>query len=206
MIILLASKPALYHSHAVLCQCSSLQQMTCFMHLVIPSRCKAQSKIGLLCTHEACCAPNSKAHCMAATQLLCMWCNGIMQGDSLTAELTLRTFLTHNSWYVHACTEFPTLSEQMAVAPPIVSQAANTRTKLLSFIIFFMLYARDMVTAKGRPSGTATTTMVTPKMKKARGPSAMCCTGKPLYCMHHLHYSFPCAQKMDLSMQLELSS
>jgi hypothetical protein len=28
-------------------------------------------------------------------------------------------------------------------------------------IIFFMLYARAMVTASGRPSGTATTTMVT---------------------------------------------
>ena len=33
----------------------------------------------------------------------------------------------------------PVLSEQMAVAPPIVSQAARTRTKLLSFIICFML-------------------------------------------------------------------
>ena len=100
--------------------------------------------------------------------------------------------------------KLPTLSEQMAVAPPIVSQAASTRTKLLSFIIFFMLYAREMVTARGRPSGTATTTMVTPKMKKARGPSAMCCTGKPLYCTHHLHFSFPCTWNMGLSMQLEL--
>ena len=33
----------------------------------------------------------------------------------------------------------PVLSEQMAVAPPMVSQAASTRTKLLSFIICFML-------------------------------------------------------------------
>jgi len=32
----------------------------------------------------------------------------------------------------------PVLSEQMAVAPPIVSQAARTRTKLLSFIILRM--------------------------------------------------------------------
>ena len=45
----------------------------------------------------------------------------------------------------------PVLSEQMAVAPPMVSQAAMTRTKLLSFIIFFMLYAKEMVTAKGKP-------------------------------------------------------
>ena len=34
----------------------------------------------------------------------------------------------------------PVLSEQMAVAPPMVSQAASTRTKLLSFIICFMLH------------------------------------------------------------------
>mmetsp|Transcript_211 Transcript_211/g.230 ORF Transcript_211/g.230 Transcript_211/m.230 type:complete len:214 (+) Transcript_211:727-1368(+) len=54
----------------------------------------------------------------------------------------------------------PVLSEQMAVAPPMVSQAANTRTKLLSFIIFFIEYAKEIVTASGKPSGTATTTMV----------------------------------------------
>ena len=35
----------------------------------------------------------------------------------------------------------PVLSEQMAVAPPMVSQAARTRTKLLSFIICFMLHS-----------------------------------------------------------------
>ena len=35
----------------------------------------------------------------------------------------------------------PVLSEQMAVAPPMVSHAARTRTKLLSFIILRMEYA-----------------------------------------------------------------
>mmetsp|Transcript_10584 Transcript_10584/g.65121 ORF Transcript_10584/g.65121 Transcript_10584/m.65121 type:complete len:233 (+) Transcript_10584:2930-3628(+) len=59
----------------------------------------------------------------------------------------------------------PVLSEQITVAPPMVSHAARARTKLLSFIIFFMEYASDIVTAKGRPSGTATTTMVTLKRK-----------------------------------------
>lgn len=44
-----------------------------------------------------------------------------------------------------------------------------------------------MVTARGKPSGTATTTMVTPKMKKARGPSLIWSTGKPLFWMSHLH-------------------
>jgi hypothetical protein len=54
----------------------------------------------------------------------------------------------------------PVLSEQMSVALPIVSHAANTRIKLLSFNILRVEYAREMVTAKGRPSGMATTTTV----------------------------------------------
>lgn len=37
----------------------------------------------------------------------------------------------------------PVLSEQMAVAPPMVSQAASTLTKLLSFIIFFILHTQQ---------------------------------------------------------------
>jgi hypothetical protein len=36
--------------------------------------------------------------------------------------------------------------------------------------IFFMLYAKEMVTANGRPSGTATTMMVTAYKKKEIGP------------------------------------
>lgn len=50
----------------------------------------------------------------------------------------------------------PVLSEQMAVAFPIVSHASKCRTKLLSFIIFLTEYASDRVTASGSPSGTAT--------------------------------------------------
>lgn len=42
----------------------------------------------------------------------------------------------------------------------MVSQAAKWRTKFWSTSIFFMEYAREMVTARGRPSGTATTMMV----------------------------------------------
>lgn len=63
----------------------------------------------------------------------------------------------------------------------MVSQAASTRTKLLSIIILRRLYAKEMVTASGKPSGTATTTMVTAKMKKFRGPSTILFTGKPLF-------------------------
>mmetsp|Transcript_4769 Transcript_4769/g.13708 ORF Transcript_4769/g.13708 Transcript_4769/m.13708 type:complete len:259 (+) Transcript_4769:3629-4405(+) len=80
----------------------------------------------------------------------------------------------------------PVLSEQMADAPPMVSQAASTRTKLLSFIIFFMEKAREMVTAKGRPSGTATTRMVTAKMKNCSGPSENLEMGKPRFSTIHL--------------------
>ena len=43
----------------------------------------------------------------------------------------------------------PVLSEQIAVAPPIVSQAASTRTKLLSFIICFMLHNGRPVSMHG---------------------------------------------------------
>jgi len=52
----------------------------------------------------------------------------------------------------------------------------------------FIENAREMVTARGRPSGTATTKMVTPKMKKVRGPSANFEIGKPLFWMSHLEW------------------
>ncbi len=59
----------------------------------------------------------------------------------------------------------PVLSEHILLAPPIVSHAYNFRTKLLSFNIFFTEKARDKVTAKGSPSGIATTTTVNVKIK-----------------------------------------
>ncbi|TNN49864.1 hypothetical protein EYF80_039906 [Liparis tanakae] len=67
----------------------------------------------------------------------------------------------------------PVLSEQMAVALPIVSQASKWRTSVKPVRIgheslgyfTFTEYAREMVTASGRPSGTATTRTVTPMMK-----------------------------------------
>lgn len=59
----------------------------------------------------------------------------------------------------------PVLSEQMLLAPPIVSQASSFRTKLLSTNIFLTEKARDKVTARGRPSGMATTTTVKANIK-----------------------------------------
>lgn len=52
-----------------------------------------------------------------------------------------------------------------------------------------MEYAKEMVTARGRPSGTATTTMVTAKMKNWRGPDAISEAGKPLFSIIHLYIS-----------------
>jgi hypothetical protein len=59
----------------------------------------------------------------------------------------------------------PVLSEQILLAPPIVSHAYNFLTKLLSLSIFLTEKASDRVTAKGNPSGIATTTTVNDKIK-----------------------------------------
>ena len=60
----------------------------------------------------------------------------------------------------------PVLSEQIYNAPPIVSDASSLLTKFCSSFIFMTEYASDIVTAKGSPSGTATTTTVIPIIKK----------------------------------------
>mmetsp|Transcript_8895 Transcript_8895/g.23261 ORF Transcript_8895/g.23261 Transcript_8895/m.23261 type:complete len:434 (+) Transcript_8895:509-1810(+) len=62
----------------------------------------------------------------------------------------------------------PVLSLQMVVADPMVSQALRCRTRFWSAIIFLTEKARAMVTARGRPSGTATTKMVMPVMTNPR--------------------------------------
>ena len=54
------------------------------------------------------------------------------------------------------------MSEQIAFAPPMISQDFSYLTKFLSYNIFLTEYAKDKVTAKGRPSGIATTIMVIP--------------------------------------------
>lgn len=59
----------------------------------------------------------------------------------------------------------PVLSEQIIFAPPMVSQAYNFLTKLLSFIIFFTENASVKVTATGRPSGIETTNTVNANIK-----------------------------------------
>ena len=60
----------------------------------------------------------------------------------------------------------PVLSEQILLAPPIVSQAYIFLTKFSSISIFLTENARERVTARGKPSGMATTITVIAKMKK----------------------------------------
>lgn len=60
----------------------------------------------------------------------------------------------------------PVLSEHIVLAPPIVSHALSHLTKLFSSFILPTEYANAMVTASGKPSGTATTIIVTATIKK----------------------------------------
>jgi len=55
----------------------------------------------------------------------------------------------------------PVLSEHTYLAAPIVSQQVSLRTKILSLCIALIVYAKVIVTAKGKPSGIVTTTTVT---------------------------------------------
>jgi hypothetical protein len=54
------------------------------------------------------------------------------------------------------------------VAFPIVSHARKTRTRLFSLSIFVVANARAKVTANGKPSGTATTMIVTVTIRISR--------------------------------------
>lgn len=60
----------------------------------------------------------------------------------------------------------PVLSLQMFVALPMISQHYRCLTRLFSSFILLTEKASEIVTAKGSPSGTATTMIVT-EVKKA---------------------------------------
>jgi hypothetical protein len=47
----------------------------------------------------------------------------------------------------------------------MVSDASRRRTRFFSSFIFITEYAREMVTARGKPSGTATTITVMERIK-----------------------------------------
>lgn len=81
----------------------------------------------------------------------------------------------------------PVLSEQMLLAPPIVSHAYIFLTKFWSNNIFLTEKANERVTARGRPSGIATTMTVIPMMKKFRS------SGKSFEVSHSLEMPFSIA-------------
>ena len=58
------------------------------------------------------------------------------------------------------------MSVQISLAPPMVSEAWSFLTKLFSSFIFITENAREIVTARGSPSGTATTITVIAMMTK----------------------------------------
>jgi len=62
----------------------------------------------------------------------------------------------------------PVLSEQMWVAPPMVSEEANFLTRLFNFFMAALEKEREIVTARGRPSGIATTITVIEMMIAVR--------------------------------------
>ena len=66
------------------------------------------------------------------------------------------------------CVSVPVLSVQMHVALPAVSHALRYRTRLLSSSMRRTLNASARVTARGKPSGTATTTTVAPTTMERR--------------------------------------
>jgi hypothetical protein len=51
------------------------------------------------------------------------------------------------------------------LAPPIISQDVNLLTKLLSLSIYPTEKDKEIITANGSPSGTATTIIATPTIK-----------------------------------------
>lgn len=75
-------------------------------------------------------------------------------------------------------TKVPVLSEQMVVALPMVSQARSMRTRLFSLSKRVVANARASVTARGSPSGTATTMMVMATMRMSMNADAFSAAGR----------------------------
>ena len=69
---------------------------------------------------------------------------------------------------IRFCVSVPVLSALSCVALPIVSHASRRRTRFWSAIIFRIANAKPSVMARGRPSGIATTTIVTELMRYSR--------------------------------------
>ena len=81
---------------------------------------------------------------------------GLRPSGPLWSEPSQKTSVT----VIRLEVRVPVLSVRISFAPPIVSAASNRLTRLFSYLIFSTEYAKLNVTARGSPSGTATTTTV----------------------------------------------
>lgn len=73
------------------------------------------------------------------------------------SKISISSLFQNLIQYILFLVNVPVLSEQIILAPPIVSQAYNLLTKFLSLAILLTEKAKANVTAKGSPSGIATT-------------------------------------------------
>ena len=76
---------------------------------------------------------------------------------SLNTSSIVQNSLTVIQFFVRV----PVLSVQIVSAPPIDSEEASLRTQFFSLFIFITENAKEIVTARGRPSGIAITITVT---------------------------------------------
>ena len=93
----------------------------------------------------------------------------------------------------------PVLSEQMLFAPPIVSQASIFLTKFSSTSIFLTEKAKERVTAKGKPSGMATTITVIARMKKFKS------SGRSDFVSHSLDIPFSIANRTSRMIKIKIA-
>ena len=93
----------------------------------------------------------------------------------------------------------PVLSEQMLLAPPMVSHAYIFLTKFSSSNIFLTENASDRVTASGSPSGMATTMTVMARMKKLSN------SGKSLPVFHYLAIPFSIANLIKSMTKIKMA-
>ena len=90
-------------------------------------------------------------------------------GSASQWGVILKTLIVEpNSTPLQDRLDVPVLSALSCVALPIVSHASRRRTRFWSAIIFRIANAKPSVMARGRPSGIATTTIVTELMRYSR--------------------------------------
>ena len=87
----------------------------------------------------------------------------------------------------------------MLLAPPIVSQAYIFLTRFSSTNIFFTENASDNVTARGKPSGIATTMTVIARIKKLRS------SGKSYFVFHSLDIPFSIAKRISKTTMIKIA-